>query len=298
MARSIWSGSVSFGLVTIPVKAYSAIREHDVHFHLLAPDGSRVHNQRVSEKSGRKVEYSKLKKGYETAKGKYVVFEQDELRDLAPASTKTIDIEDFVPLEEIDPIYFERTYHLAPADDAAARAYALLASVMEDRQRVAIGKVVMREKQYLAAVRPYGKGLALSTMLFADEVVAQDDIDEVPKRRARIGDKERKLAEQIVSALDSPWKPERYHDDYEEELRKRIKAKQRGKVQEVEVEAPESAKVLDLMDALQASLERSGAHRLSTERGASGKRAARKPARKPAARKQRTASGRSKRGAA
>jgi DNA end-binding protein Ku len=261
MPRSIWSGSISFGLVTIPVKAYSAIREHDVHFHLLAPDGSRVHNQRVSEKSGKVVEYRDLRKGYETSKGRYVVFEQDELRALAPASTKAIDIEDFVALEAIDPIYFERTYHLAPADDAAARAYALLATVMDDRQRVAIGKVVMRDKQYLAAIRPYGKGLAMSTMLFADEVVPQDDMPDVPKRRPRISDRERALAEQIVDSLESPWKPERYHDDYEEELRRRIKAKQQGKLETVAEEEPPPAKVVDLMEALQASLDRGKARK-------------------------------------
>jgi DNA end-binding protein Ku len=256
MARSVWSGSISFGLVTIPVKAYSAIHEHDVHFHLLAPDGSRVHNQRVAEKSGKPVEYADLKKGYETSKGKYVVFEQDELAALAPASTRSIDIEDFVALEDIDPIYFERTYHLAPADDASAHAYALLASVMEDRQRVGIGKVVMREKQYLAAIRPYGKGLALSTMHFADEVVDQSDIDSIPARRSRVGDRERALAEQIVDTLESPWKPERYHDDYEDELRKRIKAKQKGKLETVQEEPEPPAMVADLMEALQASLDR------------------------------------------
>jgi DNA end-binding protein Ku len=266
MARSIWSGSISFGLVTIPVKAYSAIREHDVHFHLLAPDGSRVHNQRVSEKSGKVVEYSDLRKGYETSKGKYVVFEQDELKALSPPSTKTIDIDDFVPLGDIDPIYFERTYHLAPTDDASARAYALLASVMEDRERVGIGKVVMREKQYLAAIRPYGKGLALSTMLFADEVVPQDDVADVPKRRPKVDPRERALAEQIVDALDAPWKPDRYHDDYEEELRRRIKAKQQGKLETVE-EAPPPAKVVDLMEALQASLDQ-GKRRTSSKRRA------------------------------
>ena len=257
MARSIWSGSISFGLVTIPVKAYPAIREHDVHFHLLAPDGSRVHNQRVSEKSGRKIEYRQLKKGYETSKGKYVVFEQDELKALAPASTKTIDIEDFVPLEDIDPIFFARTYHLAPAGDGAERAFALLTSVMEERQRVGIGKVVMREKQYLAAVRPYGKGLAMSTMLFADEVIPQSKLEGVPSRRPRVNPRERKLAEQIVDSLEAQWKPDRYHDDYEEELRRRIKAKQKGKLEQVEEEEAPPAKVVDLMEALQASLDRS-----------------------------------------
>jgi DNA end-binding protein Ku len=250
--------------VNIPVKTYSAIREHDVHFHLVAPDGSRVHNKRVSEKTGRTVEYRQLKKGYETSKGKYVTFDQEELQALAPPSSRTIDIEDFVPLEDIDPIFFERTYHLAPANDAAGHAYALLATVMEERGRVGIGKVVMREKQYLAAIRPYGNGLAMSTMFFADEVVDEDDIPGIPKRRARVNPRERKLAEQIVDSLESEWEPTRYHDDYEEELRKRIKAKQRGKLETtVDEEAP-PAKVVDLMEALQASLD-SGGRRQATK---------------------------------
>jgi DNA end-binding protein Ku len=296
MARSIWSGSISFGLVTIPVKTYSAIREHDVHFHLVASDGARVRNQRVSEKSGKVVEYDELKKGYETSKGKYAVFDQDELKELAPPSTKTIDIEDFVPLDDIDPIYFQRTYHLAPANDAAAHAYALLATVMEDQRRVAIGKVVMREKQYLAAIRPYGKGLALSTLLFADEVVPQSDIPDVPTRRAKISSRERALAEQIVEPLESDWKPERYHDDYEEELRRRIKAKQKGKLETVAEEDEQPAKVLDLMAALQASLDQGkGTRRTtskratkkarkSTKKGASGRRTAARSGKRPSRR--------------
>jgi DNA end-binding protein Ku len=265
--------------VTIPVKTYSAIREHDVHFHLVAPDGSRVRNQRVSEKSGRAVEYDKLKKGYETSKGKYAVFDQDELKDFAPPSTKTIDIEDFVPLDDIDPIYFQRTYHLAPANDAAAHAYALLATVMEDQRRVAIGKVVMREKQYLAAIRPYGKGLALSTMLFADEVVPQSDIPDVPTRRPKISSRERALAEQIVESLESEWKPERYHDDYEEELRRRIEAKQKGKLETVAEEEEQPAKVLDLMAALQASLDE-GKRRPARKRATKARKSTKKATKK------------------
>jgi DNA end-binding protein Ku len=254
MPRSIWTGSISFGLVNIPVRIFSAIREHDVHFHQLAPDGSRIHYKRVSEKSGRTVEYKDIRKGYETSKGKYVVFEPDELEALAPASTKTIDIEDFVPLDDIDPIYFERTYHVAPANDAAAKAYALLASVMEERERVGIGYLVMRDRQHLAAVRPFGKGLALSTMLFADEVIPQSDVPDLPKRRPSLNPRERKLATQILDSLEGEWDPKRYHDTYEEELHRAIKVKKKGGVIEAEPE-PESAKVLDLMEALRASLD-------------------------------------------
>jgi DNA end-binding protein Ku len=240
--------------VSIPVRVFSAIREHDVQFHQLAPDGSRIHLERVSEKSGRKVEFKSIKKGYETSKGKWVVIEPDELKRLAPASTKAIEIEDFVALEDIDPIYFERTYHLAPQNDSAARAYALLASVMADKQRIGIGKVVMREKQYLAAIRPYGKGLAMSTMLFADEVVPQSEIEDMPRRRATVAAREKKMAAQIVDALARDWDPKRYHDDYQAQVRALVKAKAKGK--EIEAPQPEaSAKVLDLTEALRASLE-------------------------------------------
>jgi DNA end-binding protein Ku len=280
MARSIWTGSISFGLVSIPVRVFSAIREHDVQFHQLAPDGSRIHLERVSEKSGRKVEFKSIKKGYETSKGKWVVIEPDELKRLAPASTKAIEIEDFVALEDIDPIYFERTYHLAPQNDSAARAYALLASVMADKQRIGIGKVVMREKQYLAAIRPYGKGLAMSTMLFADEVVPQSEIEDMPRRRATVAAREKKMAAQIVDALARDWDPKRYHDDYQAQVRALVKAKAKGK--EIEAPQPEaSAKVLDLTEALRASLE-SGPRRPA-------RKSARKSTRKRAPARRRTA---------
>jgi DNA end-binding protein Ku len=280
MARSIWTGSISFGLVSIPVRVFSAIREHDVQFHQLAPDGSRIHLERVSEKSGRKVEFKSIKKGYETSKGKWVVIEPDELKRLAPASTKAIEIEDFVALEDIDPIYFERTYHLVPQNDSAARAYALLASVMADKQRIGIGKVVMREKQYLAAIRPYGKGLAMSTMLFADEVVPQSEIEDMPRRRATVAAREKKMAAQIVDALARDWDPKRYHDDYQAQVRALVKAKAKGK--EIEAPQPEaSAKVLDLTEALRASLE-SGPRRPA-------RKSARKSTRKRAPARRRTA---------
>ena len=255
MARSIWTGSISFGLVTIPVRVYSAIHEHDVRFHQVTKDGSRIHLERVSEKTGRRVDYADLKKGYQTSRGRLVVFEPDELAALAPPSTKTIDIEDFVPLADIDPIYFERTYYLAPDGQGASRAYALLAAVMDERQRVGVGKVVMRDKQYLAAIRPLGKGLAMSTMLFADEVRDQSDVDAVPSRRPTIKPQEKKMALQIVDSLARDWQPARYHDDYEEQLRSLISAKARGETIEVPAE-PQPAKVLDLTAALEASRER------------------------------------------
>lgn len=293
MARSIWTGSLSFGLVNIPVRVFSAIREHDVRFHQLAPDGSRIHYKRVSEKTGREIEFASIKKGYETSKGKYVVFDSGEFSDLAPAKTKTIDIEDFVALEDIDPIYFDRTYHLAPAGGSAQKAYALLAGVMEDRQRVGIGKVVMREKQYLAAIRPYGKGLAMSTMLFADEVVPQSTVDGIPARKPAVASREKQMALQIVDSMEREWDPKRYHDDYEEQLRRVIKAKAKGKT----IEAPEpeeSAKVLDLMEALRASIEGKPRAKKAAPRARTAAKSTKRSAARPRkATKKRTASRRS-----
>jgi len=255
MARSIWSGSVSFGLVNIPVKLFSAVHQHDVRFHQLAPDGSRVQYKRVSEKTGREIEYDKIRRGFETSKGKFVVFEPGELEKLRPEATKTIDIEDFVALDEIDPIYYENTYYLAPDGTAAAKGYALLASVMKDRERVAIGKIVMRDKQYLAAIRPYRSGLALSTMLFADEIRDPVESDVFPERKGSVNAREKEMAAQIVDSLAREWDPRRYHDDYEEQLREVIKAKSKGKP--IEPAAPKkSAEVVDLMEALRASLEK------------------------------------------
>ena len=273
MARSIWTGSISFGLVGIPVRVVSATREHDVRFHQLAPDGSRIHLERVSEKTGRKIEFENIKKGYETSKGKWVVIEPDELKKLSPKTTKSIDIEDFVALEDIDPIYFERTYYLVPGNDNAGKAYSLLSTVMDDKQLIGIGKVVMREKQYLAAIRPFAKGLALSTMRFADEVIAPTEIADLPARRVSVNPREKQMAAQIVDSLARDWDPKRYHDDYEEQVQALVKAKAKGK----QIESPEpqeSATVLDLTEALRASLESRG--RRATKPRAKAKKAIRK----------------------
>jgi len=155
MARPVWSGTISFGLVNVPVKAYSAVRDHDMHFHQLQKrTGSRIRYQKVAEKSGKEVDPKDIEMGFEVRKGRYVTFDKDELQELRPESTKAVEISDFVPLGEIDPIYYERTYWLAPDGQATAKAYHLLRAAMEERERVAIGTVVMRNKQYLAAIRP------------------------------------------------------------------------------------------------------------------------------------------------
>jgi DNA end-binding protein Ku len=268
MARPVWTGSISFGLVNVPVKAYTAVRDHDVHFHQLQKKtGSRIRNRKVAEKSGKEVEADDIEMGFEVEKGRYVTFSKDELNDLRPESTKAIEVSDFVALDDVDPIYYERTYWLAPDGDAAKQAYQLLLAAMEDRERVGIGTVVMRNKQYLTAIRPLDGALAMSTMRFADEVVPRSDVEEVPARRSKPEAKALKLATQIVDALAADWKPEQYHDTYAEELRDRIKAKDAGE-EVVESEEPKKdAEVLDLMEALQASVEASKSGRRSKSSG-------------------------------
>ena len=257
MARAVWSGTISFGLVNVPVKAYTAVRDHKVHFHELDTKGGRVRHEKVSARTGKPVD--ELRLGFETSKGHYVRFTPKEIEELRPESTRTIDVTDFVDLAEIDPIFYDRTYWLAPATDEAKSAYALLRAAMDDAQRVAIGTVVMRRKQYLAAIRPIEGALALSTMRFADEVVPSTAIDSIPSRSGKPRKQEMDLAAQIVDSLTSDWEPERYHDTYTEELRTLIKQRSKGgKAEASEQEEPEdeSGKVVDLMEALEASVRR------------------------------------------
>jgi DNA end-binding protein Ku len=284
MARPVWTGSISFGLVNVPVKAYTAVRDHDVHFHQLEKGtGARIRNRKISEKTGREVKADKIEMGFEIRKGRYVTFDTDELSDLRPASTRAVEVTDFVALDDVDPIYYERTYWLGPDGDQGKQAYQLLLAAMEDRQRVAIGTVVIRNKQYLSAIRPLDGALAMSTMRFADEVVPRADVDGLPVRRAKPDAKALKLATQIVDSLSADWKPEQYHDTYAEELRARIKAKDKGKdVVEAPEEEEEKAGVLDLMAALEASVDRERAKRPSQRKASRTKKTTRGKARKSA----------------
>jgi DNA end-binding protein Ku len=194
--------------------------------------------------------------GFEVAKGKYVTFEKGELEALKPESTRSIEVTEFVSLDEIDPIYYERTYWLAPDGDAAKKAYGLLVAAMSDAGRVGVGTVVMRNKQYLTAIRPLDGALAMSTMRFADEVVARADVDEVPSRTIKADPKMLKMAAQLIDGLTAEWSPDQYHDTYAEELRTRIVDKSEGNLEVVEsTSAESSAKVLDLMAALEASVD-------------------------------------------
>ena len=275
--RSVWTGTISFGLVNVPVKAYTAVRDHDVHFHQLdKKSGARVRNKKVSEKSGRALDGDDIEMGFEVSKGRYVTFDKEELDELKPASTRAIEVTDFVALDDIDPIYYERTYWLGPDGDQAKKSYGLLLAGMEERQRVAIGTVVMRNKQYLVAVRPLDGALAMSTMRFADEVVPRTDIEEIPSRRSKPDAKTLRLATQLVDALAGTWNPKGYHDTYTDELHERIEAKEAGE-ELVEPEEPKepSAKVVDLMAALEASVDRA-------KQGRGGRRKKAAPRRKSA----------------
>ena len=280
MPRAVWSGSISFGLVNVPVKAFTAVRAHDVHFHQLEKGtGARIRNQKISEKTGKPVESDDIEMGFEIRKGRHITFEKGEIDELKPESTRAIEVSDFVALEEIDPIYYERTYWLAPADKAATEPYRLLLAAMEERSRVGIGTVVMRNKQYLTAIRPLDGALAMSTMRFADEVVPRSEIDELPSTRSKPDAKALKLAEQIVDSLTSDWDPEQYHDTYTEELREAIETKdKRGKDDVVEADddagEDEGAEVLDLMAALERSVSEAKAKRGSAKKAAPEKSAA------------------------
>lgn len=257
MARPIWRGSISFGLVNVGVSAHAAVRDHDVHFHqLLRGTGERIRHRKVVEGSSKEVDADEIELGFEISKGRYVTFDPDEIAALRPASTRSIDITDFVALADIDPIYYERTYWLVP-DDKGERAYQLLLAAMEMRERVGIGSVVMRTKQYLAAVRPLDGALAMSTMRFADEVVPKSKVDGLPSKRTKPPARELQMATLLLDGLASDWHPEQYRDTYTADVRKLIKAKDAGKqiVAAAEPEAP-SANVVDLMEALQASLDR------------------------------------------
>ncbi len=257
MARPVWSGTISFGLVNVPVKVFTAVRDHDVHFHQLdKKSGARIRYEKVSEKTGREVDADDIEMGFEISEGKHVTFDKKELDALRPKSTKAIEITDFVALADVDPIYYERTYWLAPDGEAAARAYQLLLAAMEDRERVAIGTVAMRNKQYLTAIRPLDGVLAMSTMRFADEIVPRKEIDELPTRRTKPQAKELRMAQQLIDSLAGEWKPEQYEDTYVEELKARIKAKEAGKgVVEEEPEEEATADIVDLTEALQRSLD-------------------------------------------
>jgi DNA end-binding protein Ku len=255
MARSIWSGAISFGLVNVPIKLYSAVSRKTVRFNQLnAETGNRIQQKRVDPETGEEVPYEQIVKGFELTKDRYVVITPDELDALDPERTRTIQIEDFVDQVDIDPIYYDHPYYLVP-DKGAAKAYGLLLGAMEQAGKVAIARVVLRSKEHLVAIRPAGELLMMETMIFSDEVVPHDELEDLPDaKELKASDRELKMAQQLIDSLSSSFEPERYHDEYREKVLDLIERKAEGQEIAVQPEAPEPAKVPDLMAALEASL--------------------------------------------
>ena len=257
MPRAIWSGAISFGLVNVPVKLYSAVSRKTVRFHQLhGKDGVRIQQKRVCPEDGEEVPYDEIVKGYEISPGHHVVITPEELESLDPKKTRTIDIEDFVELEEIDPIYYDAAYYLVP-DKGADKAYNLLLQAMRESGRVAVARVVIRTKEHLTAIRATGDVLTMATMLFADEVVPPDRLDELADTQDGASKRELDMARQLIESLSTEFEPDKYRDEYRERVLDMVERKAEG--EEIAVQpAEEPERVPDLMAALEASIKAAG----------------------------------------
>jgi len=255
MARAIWTGYLSFGLVVLPVGLFSAIEQRDMRFNQFEREtGKRVKYKRVAEDTDREVPYEKIVKGLETASGDYVMLTPQELASVEPGKSKTIEIGDFVSLDEIDPIYFEKSYYLAPKDKDAGKPYALLLQAMQDAERVGIAMFVMRGRQYLAAIRPSDDVLVLETLYYADEVRdPKTSLDRLPEQ-VDLSSREIGVAKSLIEQMTVPWEPDRYKDAYREAVLDLAKAKEDGKEVTVAPVKKEDTKVVDLTAALERSI--------------------------------------------
>jgi DNA end-binding protein Ku len=275
MARAMWKGSLAFGLVNIPIELYTATRDHRPKFRMLhAKDEAPVRYERVCQTEGKPVGWEELVKGYEFEKGQFVIITKDDFKTAALEKTKTIDILDFVDPKEVDERYFETPYYLQPAK-GADRAYALLREAIRDSGRIGIAKVILRDAQHLAAVEAIGDAIVLTMMRFADELADLKDF-RFPKAEG-IRQAELNMARQLIDSLSAKWNPEKYTDEYRDNLMKVIQAKLKGRKPRLqERETPQSADVVDLMARLRASLEAKGAPRMKA--GAARTRGKKKPA--------------------
>lgn len=284
MARALWSGTLSFGLVNVPVRLHSAVRDHDLHFHQLhEKDGARIETRRFCEQEDTEVPWEEIGRGYERKDGTQVVLTDEELEAVAPKRTRTIEIGAFVDVADIDPIFYDHPYYLAPGP-GGAKPYRLLLEAMRETGKVAIARVVIRSKESLVAIRPSGDVLEMSTMLFADEVSDPSRIEEMPDAdEVKTTDKELAIAKQLVESLAGPFEPEKYHDEYREQILSLIERKAAGEevvVQETPEEEP--AEVPDLMAALQASLDAVRGETGGTTSSSGRKKAPAKPRQKAA----------------
>ena len=267
--RAIWKGAISFGLVNIPIGLYPATRREELKFHLLRKsDLSPVNYKRVAANDGKEVAWDEIVKGYEYEKGKFIVLKEEDFARVDIEATQTVDITDFVHIDEVSPIFFYKPYYMEP-EKGGDKAYVLLREALTSTGKIGIAKVVIRTRQYLAAVKPQGPGLMLELMHFADELV---DVDEfkIPASK-EIGSKELKMAESLIESMSGAWEPEKYHDEYREALKEVIEEK----IEHPDKEAPKpvqrrkATNVIDLVSVLQESLARAS--------GGGGKKAAAKP---------------------
>jgi len=265
MARAIWKGSLSFGLVNVPVGLYTATQDKTIHFNQFEEGTSdRIRYKRVNERTGEEVDYARIVKGVDLGGGEFAILTPDELDAAAPEKSRTIDIEGFVDLADIDPIYYRTTYFLAPEGDAARRAYALLRKAMQESNKVGIATFVMRNKEYLVAIRPEDEVIALETMYFADEI--RTPSEELPNLSTdgKFTAKELDMAQLLIDSLAQDFDPTKYHDDYRRQVEELVETKRQGGVIETAPRPARSSNVVDLLEALQASVEDAGGARRRT----------------------------------
>lgn len=289
MARPIWTGTLSFGLVSVPVRMFSGTTDKTPHFHQFERGtADRVRNKRVNERTGEEVDYDDIVKGAEVSDGDYVIVDPDELDAIAPGRSRLMEINEFVDVDEIDPSYYRRTYYLGPAGDEATKPYGLLRDAMDVAGKAAIATFVMRNKEYLAAIRPDGQTLVLETLYFEDEI--RDPKKEVPSLPARnkSGKKERDVAVSLIESMTEKWRPGDFEDTYRAKVDKLIRDKRKGKEVVAEGEPPESTNVVDLMAALEASVDRAkkGGGEKKSSAKKSGKSAKKTTTKKSSAKKQ------------
>ncbi|MFD0004382.1 Ku protein [Streptomyces sp. NPDC127178] len=281
MARAIWTGVITFGLASVPVGLYTATEDHTVHFHQLQRGtADRIRNRRVNERTGKEVDSKDIVKAFEAAEGEYIVIDPDELDEIAPGRSKAIEISDFVDLADMEPVYFARTYYVAPRGKEHLKVYELLRAALAEADKAGIATFVMRGRQYLTALRAADQVLVLQTLHWADEVRDPGrELPELSSGRAGRG-KELDMALQLVDALSAEWEPARYHDTYQEKVRELVKAKAEGRDIAVAEEAPEATNVVDLMDVLQHSLDQARSPRGGAGEERKKKSAADRPAQK------------------
>ena len=280
MARAIWSGTISFGLLNVPVRMYSAVARRSIALReIRAADSARIKHRRVAEGTDEEVPYEKIVKAYELSPGQYVPLGKDEMAALAPEKTRAIDVQDFVDIEEIDPMYFDSPYYLGPAE-GAEKAYSLLAAAMESSGKAAIARFVFRNKEHLSAIRPVDGVLTLTTMRFHDEVVPPSELDDaLPDKKPKVAKREREMAEQLIDQLSTSFQPESYRDEYREQLLALIERKAEGKeIVAPEAEEPEATKAPDLMAALEESIAAAKGKDGSSKKAAKGKATSKKGA--------------------